>query len=65
MKGRKEGKDEEIKGEAIQSFEGVKSERVKSQSLLLKANRAVSCVAWLATVLWPSLGAIKKRLIHR
>ena len=32
--------------------------------LLLKANRIVSCVAWLATVLWPLLGAIKKRLIH-
>ena len=65
VKGRKEGKDEEIKGEAIRPFEGVKSERVKSQSLLLKANRAVSCVAWLATVPWPLLGAIKKRLIHR
>ncbi|KAK4558797.1 hypothetical protein RGQ29_008172 [Quercus rubra] len=33
--------------------------------LLLKANRAVGCVAWLATVLWALLGAIKKRLIHR
>ena len=33
--------------------------------LLLKANHAISCVAWLATVLWPLLGAIKKRLIHR
>ena len=65
VKGRKEGKDEEIKGEAIRPFEGVKSERVKSQSLLLKANHAVSWVAWLATVLWPLLGAIKKRLIHR
>ena len=32
--------------------------------LLLKANRAVNCVAWLATVLWPLLGAIKRRLIH-
>ena len=65
VKGRKEGKDEKIKGEAIRPFEGVKSERVKSQSLLLKANRVVNCVAWLATVLWPLLGAIKKRLIHR
>ena len=65
VKGRKEGKDEEIKGEAIRPFERVNSERVKSQSLLLKANRAVSCVAWLATVPWPLLGAIKKRLIHR
>ena len=33
--------------------------------LLLKANCAVSCVAWLATVLWSLLGAIKKRLLHR
>ncbi|KAG2699854.1 hypothetical protein I3843_07G206700 [Carya illinoinensis] len=33
--------------------------------LLLKANRAVGCVAWLATALWSLLGAIKKRLIHR
>lgn len=33
--------------------------------LLLKANRAVGCVAWLATALWALLGAIKKRLIHR
>nr|POE84841.1 putative xyloglucan glycosyltransferase 5 [Quercus suber] len=33
--------------------------------LLLKANRAVSCVAWLAIVFWALLGAIKKRLIHR
>ena len=33
--------------------------------LLLKANHVVSCVAWLATVLWALLGAIKKRLIHR
>ncbi|KAH7573996.1 hypothetical protein JRO89_XS03G0236400 [Xanthoceras sorbifolium] len=33
--------------------------------LLLKAHRAVGCVAWLATVLWALLGAIKKRLIFR
>ena len=33
--------------------------------LLLKANRAVGCVAWLATALWALLGAINKRLIHR
>ncbi|KAF8400414.1 hypothetical protein HHK36_013712 [Tetracentron sinense] len=31
--------------------------------LLLKAHRAVSCVAWLGTFLWALLGAIKKRLI--
>lgn len=33
--------------------------------LLLKAHRAVGCVAWLGTVLWALLGAIKKRLIFR
>lgn len=33
--------------------------------LLLKAHRAVGCVAWLATVLWALLGTIKKRLIFR
>ncbi|KAK9099962.1 hypothetical protein Scep_023392 [Stephania cephalantha] len=33
--------------------------------LLLKAHRAVGCVAWLATVLWALLGAVKKRLIFR
>ncbi|KAH9760142.1 putative xyloglucan glycosyltransferase 5 [Citrus sinensis] len=33
--------------------------------LLLKAHRAVGCVASLATFLWALLGAIKKRLIFR
>lgn len=33
--------------------------------LLLKAHRAVGCVAWLATVLWALLGTINKRLIFR
>ncbi|KAG2691741.1 hypothetical protein I3843_08G021900 [Carya illinoinensis] len=33
--------------------------------LLLKANRAIGCVSWLATALWALLGAIKRRLIHR
>ncbi|KAK9130216.1 hypothetical protein Sjap_010703 [Stephania japonica] len=33
--------------------------------LLLKAHRAVGCVAWLAAVLWALLGAVKKRLIFR
>lgn len=33
--------------------------------LLLKAHRAVGGIAWLATVLWALLGAIKKRLVHR
>lgn len=32
--------------------------------LLLKAHRAVGCIAWLATVLWALLGTIKKRLIY-
>ncbi|WOK92664.1 hypothetical protein Cni_G01355 [Canna indica] len=31
--------------------------------LLLKAHRAVGCVAWFAAGLWTLLGAIKKRLI--
>ncbi|XP_059641719.1 probable xyloglucan glycosyltransferase 5 [Cornus florida] len=31
--------------------------------LLLKAHRAVGCLAWLGNVLWALLGAIKKRLI--
>lgn len=33
--------------------------------LLLRANRAVGCVAWLATAFWALLGEIKKRLVHR
>ncbi|WOL17281.1 hypothetical protein Cni_G26072 [Canna indica] len=33
--------------------------------LLLKAHRAVGCVAWLAAGLWALLGAIKKRLFLR
>lgn len=33
--------------------------------LLLKAHRAVGCVAWLATLVWALLGAIKKRLMFR
>lgn len=33
--------------------------------LLLKAHRAVGGLAWLATVIWALLGAIKKRLVHR
>ncbi|WJX35715.1 putative xyloglucan glycosyltransferase 5 [Trifolium repens] len=42
-----------------------KNARQVTWVLLLKAHRAVGCVAWLATVLWDLLGAIKKRLIHR
>ncbi|ERN07203.1 hypothetical protein AMTRI_Chr12g274120 [Amborella trichopoda] len=33
--------------------------------LLLKAHRAVGCVAWMATALWALLGVAKKRLIFR
>lgn len=33
--------------------------------LLLKANQAVGCVAWLATILWTLVGTIKNRLILR
>lgn len=33
--------------------------------LLLKANRAVGCLAWVLTLVWALLGAIKKRLILR
>ncbi|XP_077216621.1 putative xyloglucan glycosyltransferase 5 [Tasmannia lanceolata] len=33
--------------------------------LLLRAHRAVGCVAWVATVLWALLGAVKKRLIFQ
>ena len=51
------------------AFRPVEKSRVKNAKqvtwvLLLKANRVVNCVAWLVTVLWPLLGAIKKRLIH-
>ncbi|CAB4273834.1 unnamed protein product [Prunus armeniaca] len=31
--------------------------------LLLKAHKAVGCVAWLGNILWSLLGSIKKRLI--
>ncbi|XP_068652216.1 probable xyloglucan glycosyltransferase 5 [Aristolochia californica] len=33
--------------------------------LLLKAHRAVGCLAWVATVLWALLGTVKKRLIFQ
>lgn len=33
--------------------------------LLLKANQAVGCLAWLATILWTLIGTIKNRLIFR
>ncbi|KAJ6361203.1 hypothetical protein OIU78_001777 [Salix suchowensis] len=52
------------------AFRAVEKSRGKNAKqvtwvLLLKANRAVGCVAWLATVFWALLGTIKKRLIFR
>ncbi|KAK9273812.1 hypothetical protein L1049_018623 [Liquidambar formosana] len=52
------------------AFQPVEKSRGKNAKqvtwvLLLKAHRAVGCVAWLATVLWALLGAIKMRLIFR
>ncbi|KAF8389319.1 hypothetical protein HHK36_026013 [Tetracentron sinense] len=49
------------------AFRPVEKDRGKNAKqftwvLLLKAHRAAGCVAWLATVLWALLGAIKKRL---
>ncbi|KAI4316199.1 hypothetical protein L6164_024202 [Bauhinia variegata] len=59
----------EING-ADAAFRPVEKSRGKNAKqvtwvLLLKAHRAVGFVAWLATVLWTLLGAIKKRLIYR
>lgn len=52
------------------AFKPVDKNRLKNAKqvrwiLLLKANRAVGCVAWLATILWALLGTIKRRLIQR
>ncbi|XP_075522590.1 putative xyloglucan glycosyltransferase 5 [Primulina tabacum] len=52
------------------AFKPVDKSRLKNSKqvkwvLLLKANRAVGCVAWLGAILWGLLGAIKKRLILR
>ncbi|XP_073055448.1 probable xyloglucan glycosyltransferase 5 [Primulina eburnea] len=52
------------------AFKPVDKSRLKNSKqvkwvLLLKANRAVGCVAWLGAILWGLLGAIKKRLIFR
>ncbi|XP_060179510.1 probable xyloglucan glycosyltransferase 5 [Lycium barbarum] len=33
--------------------------------LLLKANQAVGCLAWVATILWTLIGTIKNRLVFR
>ncbi|MED6112158.1 putative xyloglucan glycosyltransferase 5 [Stylosanthes scabra] len=58
----------EING-ADAAFRPVEKSRGKNAKqvtwvLLLKAHRAVSCVAWIATVMWTLLGAIKKRIVH-
>ncbi|KAK4389027.1 putative xyloglucan glycosyltransferase 5 [Sesamum angolense] len=52
------------------AFKPVEKGRLKNAKqvrwiLMLKANRAVGCVAWLATILWALLGTIKRRLILR
>ncbi|CAA2980074.1 probable xyloglucan glycosyltransferase 5 [Olea europaea subsp. europaea] len=52
------------------AFKAVEKSRGKNAKqvrwvLLLKANRAVGCVSWLASILWAVLGTIKKRLIFR
>lgn len=59
----------EIDG-ADAAFKPVEKSRLRNAKqvrwiLLLKANRVVGCVAWLAAVLWKLLGAMKKRLIQR
>ncbi|XP_021671500.2 probable xyloglucan glycosyltransferase 5 isoform X2 [Hevea brasiliensis] len=52
---------------AFQPIEKSRGKNAKQVTwvLLLKAHRAVGCVAWLATFFWALLGAIKKRLIFR
>ncbi|XP_077222530.1 putative xyloglucan glycosyltransferase 5 [Tasmannia lanceolata] len=52
------------------TFQQVDKDRGKNAKqftwvLLLRAHRAVGCVAWVATVLWALLGAVKKRLIFQ
>ncbi|PIN04191.1 Xyloglucan 6-xylosyltransferase [Handroanthus impetiginosus] len=52
------------------AFKPVEKSRLKNAKqvkwiLLLRANRAVGCVAWLAAILWALLGTIKRRLILR
>ncbi|RYQ94749.1 hypothetical protein Ahy_B08g089683 isoform B [Arachis hypogaea] len=58
----------EING-ADAAFRPVEKSRGKNAKqvtwvLLLKAHRAVGCIAWLASVMWTLLGAIKKRIVH-
>ncbi|KAJ9568258.1 hypothetical protein OSB04_004224 [Centaurea solstitialis] len=52
------------------AFRPVDKDRVKNAKqftwvLILKANRAVGCLAWIGHILWALLGAIKKRLFFR
>lgn len=51
----------------VKSMEkGAKGKNAKQFTwvLLLRAHRAVGCVAWLASGFWGILGAIKKRVAH-
>ncbi|XP_058067864.1 probable xyloglucan glycosyltransferase 5 [Magnolia sinica] len=52
------------------AFRQVEKDRGKNAKqftwvLLLRAHRAVGCLAWVAGVLWALLGAVNKRLIFR
>ncbi|CAL9160624.1 unnamed protein product [Musa hybrid cultivar] len=60
----------EIDGPGAAAFRSMDKDRGKNAKqftwvLLLKAHRAVGCVAWLATALWALLHAVKKRLLLR
>ncbi|THU71840.1 hypothetical protein C4D60_Mb04t05770 [Musa balbisiana] len=60
----------EIDGPGAAAFRSMDKDRGKNAKqftwvLLLKAHRAVGCVAWLATALWELLRAVKKRLLLR
>ncbi|URD95190.1 Glycosyl transferase family 2 [Musa troglodytarum] len=60
----------EIDGPGAAAFRSMDKDRGKNAKqftwvLLLKAHRAVGCVAWLATTLWALLRAVKKRLFLR
>lgn len=45
--------------------DGVKNAKQFTWVLILKANRAVGCLAWIGHILWALLDAIKKRLFFR
>lgn len=52
------------------AFRPIHKDRVKNAKqftwvLILKANRAVGCLAWIGHILWSLLGGIKKRLFFR